>query len=358
LLDTEFAVTTTDELLDLDVASRRSTVRFDLLDASLVRIGEIHPDRDQVPTIDNDTTRSIKRTLQNVFVRYDEAEFIDELTMRVAPFWVLENSREFPLGVFLFADAQRQRTTKGAVLSATLVDMCQILDQSDGVIVAYPAGQNVAAAIVAELRAGGITRFQVDPTGVAIDMTIAWAPTVTRLDRLTDLCNLAGFFPPYFDASGLCVCRGIGDPSLGDPTLTLDGIAYRNSIVERTDQLDAPNRYVVIGSGATDTPIVGIYDIPSALPWSAQNRGFISAHTETISGVADTQTANVMAQAMAARDGAGFRHIELDSAPDPRHDSFDLVTWDGDIWLETGWRLPLVEGGEHHHTLRSATLAA
>jgi hypothetical protein len=345
-----------DPLLDLDVGARRSTVRFDLLDNTLVKIGELHPQTFNA-FIENATDRTIKRTLGNFTVDWHEAGDVDELTMRVAPWWVLENGETWPLGIFLFADAQRQRHTRGADLTATLVDQCQILDNADGNVVAYPAGQNVAAAIVAEIRSAGLVNFSVDPTGVTLAMTIAWDPTRTRLDRMSDLCDLAGFFPPYFDALGRCVCRGAPDPSLGDPTLSLDGLAYRGTIVERTDQLDAPNRYVVIGSGATDTPIVGVYDIPAALPWSAQNRGFVVAHTETISGVADVETANRMAQGLAAKDGAGFSHVELDSAPDPRHDTFDLVKWDGQVWLETAWTLPLSEGSDNHHTLRSATLA-
>ncbi len=345
-------MTTTEALLDLDVAARFSTVRWDLLDSSLVRIGELHPQTLNA-FITNDTTRTIMRTLGNLTVRWTEADGINVLTDRLAPYWVLENGDTIPLGIFLFGDASRSRHTRGADLAGTLVDQLHLLDFADGTVVSYAAGVNVSAALIAELTAGGIIDFTVDPSGVLIAQTVAWAPDVTRLKRMGDLCALAGFLPPFFDARGLCHCRGAPDPALATSFLSLDGLAYRGSIVERTDQLDAPNRYIVICSGSTATPIVGVYDIPASVPWSAQNRGFVAAKTVTVSGITDQAAADAMAQSLAAQDGKGFSHIELDSAPDPRHDTFDLVTWDGQIWLETGWTLNLTEGSANHHTLRS-----
>ena len=42
--------------------------------------------------------------------------------------------------------------------------------------------------------------------------------------------------------------------------------------------------------------------------------------------------------------------------PDPRHDGYDVIRWQGFNWLELGWSLPMIEGSSMSHTLRKSYL--
>jgi hypothetical protein len=125
------------------------------------------------------------------------------------------------------------------------------------------------------------------------------------------------------------------------------------------DLLDAPNRFIVISNGAVSAsaaaiPIVGRYDIPSSAPHSIANRGFVIPSVEERQ--LDTQ-----AQADAAARNLGqrqtiFERTTLSTAPDPRHDGYDVIRWQGENWLELGWSLPMAEGAAMTHTMRKSYL--
>lgn len=337
-----------------DVAIRSSTIRFDLLNVALRNVGVLRPRRDIPPTIEQDTTRSIMRTLTNLVIPYEEAVDVNVFEHRVAPVWVLENGAEFPLGVFLFSKPLWHLTTRGRDVVTTMIDYGFALDQSDGTVVSYADGRNISDCLADEWRASGVPEWTVDNTGIAISGTLAWAPTVTRRQRMADLSALGGLLPPYMNNVGTGKSRAAPDPITSKATLTYgpNGTVYSDSIVESNDHLDAPNRYTVVGGSASDVPIVGVYDIPSSLPWSAARRGIVVGKTVTMAGVTDSIQAAQIAAGLAAADGAGYEFVEFDAVPDPRHDSFDLIGWDDKVWLETSWRLPLVEGSAHHHKLR------
>jgi hypothetical protein len=44
--------------------------------------------------------------------------------------------------------------------------------------------------------------------------------------------------------------------------------------------------------------------------------------------------------------------VTLTTAVDPRHDSYDVIIWQNQKWLEIGWSMQLVAGGTMSHTLK------
>jgi hypothetical protein len=49
-----------------------------------------------------------------------------------------------------------------------------------------------------------------------------------------------------------------------------------------------------------------------------------------------------------------FETIELETPPDPRHDSYDVFQFGGENWLEISWSMELIEGGTMTHIGRKA----
>ena len=96
--------------------------------------------------------------------------------------------------------------------------------------------------------------------------------------------------------------------------------------------------------------ISGSYDVPSSAPHSIQNRGF------AVPLVAQMQVETVQ-QATAVATSIGlqstlYQRTTLQTFPDPRHDSYDVIRWQGSLWLELAWSMDLIAGGNMTHTLR------
>src|SRR5690606_10982070 len=77
-------VPTATQILNLEnVRQRTDSFRFELCDKDLKPIGELHPDFSQTPTIQNDTSSSSSRRLQNLKLFPDEEQDVNPLTDRV-----------------------------------------------------------------------------------------------------------------------------------------------------------------------------------------------------------------------------------------------------------------------------------
>jgi hypothetical protein len=150
------------------------------------------------------------------------------------------------------------------------------------------------------------------------------------------------------------------DPASAIPDLDFDAgnKVFRSSISKKTDALTAPNRFVVVSTAADaaqQQPLVGTYSVPSSAPFSEQQRGF------RISDVTQAQL-STQAQVTAAARNRGLRSVVYDritvvTAIDPRHDSYSVIRFLGDNWLELGWTMELRSGGAMQHTMRKAYAA-
>jgi len=67
--------------------------------------------------------------------------------------------------------------------------------------------------------------------------------------------------------------------------------------------------------------------------------------------LSDNSQAQAVAQGLVNRQTI-FERVSLTTAPDPRHDSYNVIRWQGSNWLELGWSMALVEGGTMNHLLR------
>lgn len=348
------------QLIELDgTPSRRESVRWDLLDVDLLKVGELHPDRARaVPRITNSTESALKRSVSSVLLPPDESADIDTIAARIRPSWVLQDGSEYPLGVFLFADASRSIFSFGDELSGTLVDQLFILDQELAASLSYPAGTIVTSALEDLAAQAGIVSRHVIPSTQQLSYPVAWKAGTSRLRAMTELATQIGYSSPYFDNTGTLQIVPAPNLATAMPTLTYskgdvdEGRVYAETIVETDDLLRAPNLYVVIDNSATAGPIVGRYVVPASAPHSIPNRGFAVPRVVDLQGLTSSSDADAAAQALAAEDGEAFVWATFSAAPDPRHDTFDVVEFLGETYREIGWSLTCAPGGPHTHNLR------
>lgn len=361
-------MTSVDELFDGTIGVRHESVRWDVYDRNGNLAGELMVDRESAPTITNDTTRSIRRQVGTVEVlarpRYDDdpthvyADDVDSLSMRVKPKWVLSTGDEFPMGEFVWADDSSTLWSWGQPRQGSLTDLSVTLDQALDQNVGYDTGTNIVGAITSQADAAGFgpTRRIIDPSTAKLGVPVAWAAgRDTRLTVITRLNELAGFLPPYLNNNGLLVCRAAPNLAVTTPDFVygLDGVLVNGSIVYSNDILSAPNRYMVIGSNP-DAEVVGIFDIPDVAPNSFLNTGVRRVRTIDMQGIETTAAATQAAAAAYGSDATTYSWVNFDTPPDPRHDTFDVVSVLGASYLQLSWSLECRHGGRMSHTGRAS----
>lgn len=343
---------TTTQLLDLDVLVRAEKVRFDICDATLSKVGEIHPQA--AAQIDNTATQQIKRRLSSLLIASSEYADINTLQHRIRPYWVLENGDELPLGVFLFADASTHRYSYGTTLEATCVDQGLILAQELGASLGFDTGTSASDAISAVFEAAGIYNAEVAASTYTLGSPIGWPAGkggTTYAKVLDDLCLMAGYHSAYFDNDGTPVARQATDLSTATATLEyLDGGRIMSgTIIEANDLLNAPNRFLVVDTAATTGVVSYALNIPADAPHSYQSRGFYVTKTIEAPGAGNVEQAQQVAEAYYQQTPQAYETVIWSSPGDPRHDTFDVINYRETNYLEVGWSLRLGPGGPMTH---------
>lgn len=345
-----------DPLLDLDpwVGQRQATFRFMLSNAVTgEELGEIHPIRNDA-TLTHDTQRTIKRQLQLSMGVADTAA-INAVTDRITPFMVFPNGASYPLGRYQFTNQSNilysgQQRLGTYILSDEMftVDQ-QILKGVNGV------GKNVAFLIAQVLEGLNVT-YDIEAT--SFNSAEAWSIGANRGQILEALAVSGDYFSPWFGNDTKMHFIRTFNPAaeICDFDFDAGNKVMRENIIENSDLLTAPNLFVVLSNNPQDTQVevAATAEIPSNAPNSIINRGFAITKTETLQ-ISTNQQAAAIAQGLAQRQTI-FEKVELTTAPDPRHDSYDVIRWQGANWLELSWSLALVEGGRMNHLLRKAYL--
>lgn len=341
-----------DANLDLDagIGQRDATFRFDLVDGIT---GQVL--RELTPlvgaSLSHDTSRVIKRQL-NLQLGTSDTAMVDVVNNRVLPYMVFGNGDEYPLGRYLFTDASREQFTSGQLGSFALTDEMFLVDQQ------LERGINArgrsTTAVIQDILAGLPVTYDLEAS--PFFSAESWGVGTGRGQVLEALSVTGDYFSPWFgNDTKLHFVRSF-DPGTSVPDFNFDSgnKVIRAPIVQTDDLLTAPNRFVVI-SNAADSPAlaaVGRADVPNSAPHSIPNRGFV------VSLVLDLQLSNAAQAGAVAQNMANrltlFERVQLTTAPDPRHDSYDVVVWQDELWLEIGWSMQLMEGASMNHSLRKA----
>jgi hypothetical protein len=349
-----------DPILDLEpwVGQRQATFRFDRINGITGEtLAEINPIRGA--SLSHDTSRVIKRQLTLSLGVIDTAS-INPVTDRISPFMVFPNGTEYPLGRFMFTDATRQvfssgipaQHTAGGLANMTLNDEMFLVDQQieKGI---DAVGSSVITAIAKALEDIDID-YEVESS--PYQSAEAWSIGTSRGSILESLSVSGDYFSPWFGNDGKLHFIRTFDPASRLPDLDFDehNRVLRDAILETDDLLTAPNRFIVVSNAADDpdVEVVGSADIPATAPHSISNRGFVIPLVQNLQ-LSDASQAYAVAQGLAQRFTV-FERVGLTTPPDPRHDSYNVIRWQGDNWLELAWTMELEEGGAMSHLLRKA----
>lgn len=370
---------------------RSATFRFTKIETiTNYDLGEIRPIANSTPTLSHDTTRAVKRTMTLTLGVADTAAF-DPIAHRVDVDMVLADGRVFPLGRYMPVSFSKIPTTAGDLSSVALADELFVVSQEidESFSAALVPGNNSAVDGVSRtnvfkvvnefldryllfnpaLNTGALTSGSTSTTQTATRRAVerdieftnyvssgSWQRGANGTTVLNDLAVSGDYFTPWLSNDRRLRMVRTFDPADVVPRFDLDEqqSVIRDSITATNDLLNAPNRIVVVSNaGNADNrfeEIVGSYDVPASAPHSIANRGFVIADTVDMQ-ISTRSQANAIAKSIAVNQ-RGVERVELSTPPDPRHDGYDVVRFDGQLWLEVAWSLPLVEGSQMRHTLQ------
>lgn len=351
-----------DPLLDLAPwkGQRQASFRFELVNrVSGIRQGDINPLRGA--SLAHDTGRVIKRQL-TIGLGARDAAIVNPVTDEIHVFMTFPGGSEYPLGEYIFTDASYQKFTSGRLGNLVLSDKMFIVDQQ--LERAFSARiDNMAEGLNNKLSISlCITRALADlPILYDIEETPfatinSWAAGAMRGQMIESLCLDGDYFSPWFGNDGVMHFIRAFNPATQIPDFDWDegNQVIRSSISESSNVLTAPNRFVVISNAPEDnrTPTFGSADVPVNAPHSIEHRGFVIAQVTDLQALTSVQC-QAIANNLVQRQTV-FETTTLTTAPDPRHDSYNVIQWQGELWLERGWSMALVEGAPMSHTLRKA----
>lgn len=322
----------------------------------------LHPDKRQVPALAHNTDQSIKRRLTLTLGVTDTAA-INPITDRILPSMIV-GGVTYPLGRYMFTDDTSARSTGGDRGTFTLLDEGFIIDQPlSKAFTAYtsPALKtpaNVVFAVTALLTQVNATLLGASIAPSPYPGGGSWSAGQMRGQILESYATQGDYFPYWMRNDGFFSMIRTIDPALAVADFDFDeGFKVkRDTIMFTNDVLSAPNRFIVISnsSEAQKEPVVGTYDIPPSAPHSIQNRGFVIANTSNIQ-IASPGQAFAAARNLGIRNTV-YERVTCQTALDPRHDSYNIIRFQDDNWLELSWSMNLVAGGAMTHTMRKAYL--
>lgn len=341
-----------DPLLDLDpwVGQRQASFRFELTNGVTgEKLGDLTPIRNA--TLTHDTNRTIKRQLDLDLGVRDMAA-VNTLTDRVSPFMVFPTGAEYPLGRYMFTDASRVFTTAGRLGNLILSDEMFLVDQQIEVGI-QGSGKGISG-LIRDILGDLPVVSSVEATPYPSSEN--WGIGSNRGQILETLSVSGDYFSPWFDNTNVMRFIRTFNPADLIPDFNWDvgNKVIRSGIVESDDLLTAPNRFIVVSNTAADpgVEVVATADVAASAPNSIPNRGFVIANVQDLQ-LTDSNQATAVVNGIAQRMTV-FEQISISTAPDPRHDGYNIINWQDEHWLELAWSLPLMEGRAMSHLLRKS----
>lgn len=341
-----------DPILDLDpwVGQRSVSYRFERINsATLGTLGALTPTRDA--TMSHNAASTISRTV-SMNLGVSDTENINPLTERVDIYMTFPGV-EYPLGRFVYTDESKQLWTSGSLGSMSLVDQMFVVDQP--LTQGYNAyGKSSMAAIQDVMSA--YPSFRLSMEASSYQSAESWGIGASRGSVLQSLALSGDYFSPWFGNDGNLHFIRSFDPATRIPDFDWDSnrVVMRAGITDTSDILTAPNRFIVISNNAANSrsAVVGTAEVPISAPHSIANRGFAITQVSNLQ-LYDATQAQAVAENLAQRQTV-FERVQMSTAPDPRHDSYNVIRWQGSLWLEIAWSLQLSAGGKMTHTLRKS----
>lgn len=348
---------TPNDILDLreGIGQVACSFRWDVEDLGGNVQGEVHPHA-RSAVISNDTRSKVYRTLRGVRLRESEARDLDLFRTVVHPWMVLEDGTRWSLGRFRFTGGTARYGSLETSSDVTLGDARFVLGQTLPRSFGVSDGGSVYGAMLEVAGLYGFPTGGITPTDAVVGGGPAtWPPDGNGLQVLESMSQRARYLPPYLDNDGTLTMRPVDQVRLGVGHV-YDGRVVVKTLTTSEGLLEAPNAFKVISSGPTKGETYAVAYVDPTAPHSRERRGFTVMKVIRRQGLPDQPACAAVAQSHAAASAEQYATAQLTSAPDPRHDTFDIVQVGADAYREVASTMEMRPGGAHTHTLVKAAV--
>jgi hypothetical protein len=346
---------------------RASSFQFERREGSSLRpLGLLHPIWGG--TLTHTAGRSVMRTLTFEVGEAESAE-VNFVSERIYVSMVVDGEAK-PLGRFRFADATQQDFADEDSGNVRSLTACQLSDYMSIV----DTELETSFTSVLEPARGAIERLLSD---IDVEMLIedsgqlisnSWMAGTSRKAVLEAIAELGGYLAPWFDHEGVLQIRRQFDPTAGVADFDFDAQqnVFADSVTRSDSTIYAPNRIVVVSNGGNTYggssseknpvdpidpgPMMAFCDVPSTAPHSVMNLGFVRPDILEVQATSVAQC-QAVADLMCLTQTVA-EEVDLSTALDPRHDGWNTVDFQEKRWLEIGWSMQLLAGGEMRHSLQ------
>jgi hypothetical protein len=291
---------------------------------------------------------------------------VNTLSDRLLLEMITEDSTAWPQGWFLFTSSTHEPLSSPLLSHPAgtrdlhaghfdLVDQGLIVDQPTPSMFAVRPNANITTSMV-QILAGLPIVVNVVPAAYVLHSKegIGWPAGTNRMRIFNELAAMIGYTDLYFDNAGVGQSHPFPDALTTDQADVLDYSSppriYRPTLVFSDDLLQLPNKFIVIGSGASGANVVGSYSVPASAPHSAANRGYVVAHSEQLQGIETKIQATIAATRIAREFRFAVQTVDFSGPHDPRHDHYNTLEIEAVRFLEGAWTMTLNEGSAMRHT--------
>lgn len=354
---------TSDEVKKQLHGSREVSFRYDLLNKSEIKIGEVAALSGNVSF---DSQAEIKR-IASFTIKENEVNDIDWLNDRIRPVFILKmpdgGYAEWSLGVFLLSSPKRKEQNNGIVRDIEAYDSSLILKEDKFTDRYYMAlATEYTGAIKSIFDSAGIWKINITPYGTGMGVSKEFEPGTPKLEAINQLLQEINYNSLWVDANGYFVVSPYVLPTNREAEYEYRNndlsIIHHGSMMEE-DLFNVPNTWVRVASMPQKTSIKSTYinSLPTSKT-STISRGRTIVDYAVINDVCNQAALDDYVKRIAYEASQIYGTFEFETALMPHHTANDCLYIEHSTFniaakfIETSWRMDLTAGGRMQHSAR------
>jgi hypothetical protein len=343
--------------------SRRFAFRYELLDSSNAKIGDLTDV--EACTVTMNWLADIKRTATFQLKDTDQVDFLSNrikpyIQLRIPPYgpndWV-----EWPQGVFLLSSPQRTTDTTGTRWrSVTAYDAGQVY-ADDLVTARYTVAAATKYTDAVSTLLGSVPK-NITTSASVLPAALEWPPGTSKLKIINELLDAMNYESLSFDEDGIATVRPYRVPSTRPSEYTYADNAVSVMLPTVTQDLDLfaiPNSWVLVVSNPDQSALSSTYtNTNPASPTSTVRRGRTIVDFRTQQNAADQASLDALVSRLAFEASQIYEAIQFETGLMPIHSGNDVYRIEyspmaiAAQYSEHGWTMELGVATTMKHNAR------
>lgn len=348
------------DLLHFKNGFRKVTFRYDLLNYDEAKIGEL---TSTGGSLGLNSLAQIKRKGRFAF-KDNELNDIDWLNDKVRPMFILNDTYEYSLGVFMISSPTRRLSNRSIYREVEAYDTTLVLleDRFDN---RYTIAKdtNYITAITQIINSAGIWKVDIPTYSALVKTDREFEIGTSKLEAVNYLLQEINYTSIWVDERGYFRAGPYIQPADRATEYTYKNdqmsIIKPDGISEEIDLFNVPNKWVVVASNPETESLVATYtNSNGASPTSTVSRGRTIVDYRQVDDMASQEVLTDYVRRIAYEASNVYGKFVFSTALMPHHSYMDALFCEhtglgiAHKYIETSWEMDLTEGGKMDHNCR------